>query len=238
MISKPKRRCVEMDCQNFALWGMNVARHCDIHRNPDELNLVHENCAACHLPGLLSLDTRLCDTCDPETRAYYRGRKERVIKHVLQDAGLIFVHDKVVDGHKTCGGERPDFRFEDATHVTVVEVDENQHERNSQNCEVIRMMNLCYAQWLPHVFIRYNPDEFKTDGHIYDCDDKYRHAKLLEAVRMARALPIVEDPRDMLRVTYLFYDGYRRGTPTVFESLNLDGFWRDTPTVFERLNVD
>jgi hypothetical protein len=219
MISHPKRRCVEEECRNLALWGVSVARHCETHRQAEELNLVHQRCASCGLPDLLAPDTQLCDTCDPNALATYRrGRKENVIRRVFEEAGLHFVHDRVVA--RGCGRERPDFRFDDPAHVTIVEVDENQHRLYS--CERARMVNLCQASWKPHVFIRYNPDGFTTAGRARDCDDKYRHRKLLEVLAAARSLPPVEDPRHMLRVVHLFYDGFRRGDPPVFECVSME----------------
>lgn len=182
---------------------MTRARHCEFHRNCEELNLVHRTCASCGLPDLLQPETRLCPDCDPRAlQVYRRGRKERVVLHVLEAAGVLgFVHDRAAS---ECGGERPDFRFDDPTHVTVLEVDENQHRL--YECERARMFNLCQASWKPHVFIRYNPDPFTRDGVWCDPSDSHRHKKLLEVVAACRGLPPIESAADLVRVTYLFYD--------------------------------
>ena len=191
----------------MAIFGISVARHCEVHTNEDELNLVHFACMRCGLPDLLNPDTQLCSDCG--NTSYRHGRKERVILHLFERAGVTgYVHDRAAT---TCGKERPDFRFDDPTHVTVVEVDEFQHA--AYECERVRMINLCQASWKPHVFIRYNPDPFTTAGRVLDPPDEHRHRKLLEVLHLARTLPPINTPNLMLRVVHLFYDGHVRGPP-------------------------
>lgn len=209
-IKNPRRRCVVTACKNVAIFGISVARHCEVHHNADELNLVHFACERCGLPDLLHPDTRLCGDCG--NTSYRHGRKERVVLHLFEREGVTgYVHDRAAT---TCGGERPDFRFDDATHVTVVEVDEFQHR--TYECERVRMINLCQASWKPHVFIRYNPDSYTTNGRTYDPSDEHRHKKLLEVLRAARAFPPIDSAAAMLRVAHLFYDGHVPG-PTSFK---------------------
>ena len=218
-IPHPRQRCKEDKCTNIALWGVTRARHCETHKIDGEMNLVHRTCVSCALPDLLQPDTGLCPDCDPAAMAAYRrGCKERMILHLFNREGVTgFVHDRPANG---CGRERPDFRFDGPTHVTVVEVDEDQHRLYA--CERARMVNLCQASWKPHVFIRYNPDPYVTNGKTQDPGDSQRHKELLSVLATARALPPTEDRLDTLRTTRLFYDGHITGDPTIFTRVDVE----------------
>jgi len=95
-------------------------------------------------------------------------QKELAIKTVLEENfdSDIFDHDKQVRGG--CSKRRPDFLLLTEWGNIIVEVDENQHNRKTYpcSCEVSRMKEIYFDCGVEHLlFIRYNPDKYKTlDG--------------------------------------------------------------------------
>ena len=80
---------------------------------------------------------------------------------MLAEAGIIPVSvDRVVDS--SCNKRRPDFLIDAGTHFVVVECDEHQHRGSA--CETRRMFEIAQALGLPTLFVRYNPDAYKTAG--------------------------------------------------------------------------
>ena len=85
--------------------------------------------------------------------------KQKRIGDVLDAAGLkVVACDRIIDA--TCNKRRPDFLIDAGTHFLVVEVDEFQHRGAA--CEERRMFQIAQALGMPTVFIRFNPDSYKT----------------------------------------------------------------------------
>jgi hypothetical protein len=146
-----------------------------------------------------------------------RGRKENVVKRLFEREGLSFVHDTRVDDGD-CLGTRPDFRFELADRVVVTEVDEYAHNygKYTPECETTRMKNMVHSTWLPHIFIRYNPDTYCTDGHTFDPSPRERHRVLLDTLHRCFTMDT-----SALRTVYLFYDGYREKDELRFSDVDV-----------------
>jgi hypothetical protein len=145
---------------------------------------------------MLNPESVKCDVCDP--REYRRGRKERVIRGVLEDAGLTFTYNAPLgDGCVL----RPDFLFE----WGVVELDEYQHTSIGYTPEgdVDRMKEIYRHLGKPTVFVRYNPDTYTTDGVVLDPSPRERHQVLIRVIRMCMEINI-----ETLMVVYLYYDGF------------------------------
>ncbi len=135
----------------------------------------------------------------------YVKRKETRIKRFLDANNIIYMfNDKMVD-HGACGEERPDFPIDCGTHITIVEVDENQHSYETEECRTIRMKNLSQMFGGMLVFwIRYNPDAFKVpNGTTAKISVREREEHLLEWIHWAMSHP----PTAFASVIYLFYDG-------------------------------
>jgi len=217
-IFNPNKRCKEPSCSSHALYGSTIARHCSRHRVEGEENLVYQRCPMCGLVDLLHPTLGVCDTCDPSAfMKYRRGRKERVVLRLFEGLGYDFVHDTRNPGG--CLATRPDFRFEATSGIIViVEVDEEQHTARgyTPECELARMKNMVHASWTPHVFIRYNPDAYTTNGIKFNPPISERHRVLCKTLDTCLELPY---DSIMLRETRLFYDGYtpRNDTLNVLE---------------------
>jgi hypothetical protein len=73
-----------------------------------------------------------------------------------------WVNDKKVqDG---CSRYRPDLLLDMATHIIIIEVDENKHTNYDCSCENKRLMSLSKdLQHRPIILIRFNPDSYKNE---------------------------------------------------------------------------
>ena len=105
-----------------------------------------------------------------------------------------------------CGRYRPDFAFEGATGVVILEVDEDQHARNELRCELLRMAEVSMGYGgMPVHWIRYNPDAFKLGdasmGHLWQRKER---AALLQS-RLVEALD-APDYEHFMTIEYVCYD--------------------------------
>jgi len=117
-------------------------------------------------------------------------------------------YDRIID-KGTCGLERPDFLFDCGTHYVVLEVDENQHDDRQEVCECFRTVNVSQSLGMKTVFLRYNPDAFKSDGRKQNPGIGRRRDVLLRWLSYFK----VTVPGDFLTVAFLYYDGYEEGKP-------------------------
>ena len=103
-----------------------------------------------------------CVNLFPDTPVYrnYKTKETDVVtrvKEIFPD--FTWIADKrIQDG---CSKRRPDLLLDMATHIIIVEIDENKHNNYDSSCENKRLMEL--SQDLGHrpiVFIRFNPDSY------------------------------------------------------------------------------
>jgi len=190
----------------------------EIQSKMDEDNdktLQHKSGNVNHNNGLLQTGCRVPVGIPPP-------RKETIIAgHLNQwsDEGKIPMYaswDKRVAGSNSavCAIYRPDFVWETATHVVVLEVDEHQHSVSSYKpkCEFQRMCTLCGAFGMPMVMVRYNPDAFKLSGETCRTQQVNRLHLLLERVQHA----IQTQPSSLIHVEYLFYSRMQQSTESPY----------------------
>ena len=108
---------------------------------------------------MIRMDVQYCDD------TICKKTKEEQVKKWLLDGGYKFVHDKQVQ-NMCCYRYRPDFLFECASFYVILEVDEYAHSRYEVDCERIRMNNIALSLDLPVKFIRYNPDNKKSNKKV------------------------------------------------------------------------
>eukprot|EP00899_Mesostigma_viride_P001058 jgi/Mesvir1/10953/Mv11494-RA.1 len=158
-------RCSE--CRELGTRDLEGVRFCECHAPPGSRNVALHPCVVCGLDDILDASGR-CPTCDPDRAAKIAKRHEMQVKAFLDSeiaAGSLpayETHDRMIDGG-ACVRVRPDFVWDAATHMVVLEVDENQHMQYACECEQARMANVGQAMGMPTLFIRYNPDGFRAD---------------------------------------------------------------------------
>lgn len=207
MISNPRQLCTEPRCKEPAVYGVVRQLHCVLHALQGEAPLVGGTCVSCGLVDVLDAQFR-CSVCDPEVFKRVRLAKQREVKVLLDNSGHgdYVVYDKALDNGE-CGKERPDFAFDCGTHFLVLEVDENQHDDRQELCECTRMINLSQSVGMKTVFLRYNPDVFKSHGRKCNPTVNHRHSTLLKWLTYLRSTV----PEHFLSAVFLFYDDYEEG---------------------------
>ena len=77
-----------------------------------------------------------------------------------------FIHNRSIGTDCTDGHLYPDIRFEFDTYHLIVEIDEHQHRGASYECDKQRMYDIIAKLGQPCMFIRYNPDNKKSDKKV------------------------------------------------------------------------
>ena len=118
----------------------------------------------------------ICIDCrNPDRNPTYQKTKEwTVVNNLRRDLpDTYIIHNKSVgnecslqDREDTNGHLYPDIRFELFGFDLIVEVDEHRHRGAGYSCDERRMYDIVAKLGLPCVFIRYNPDDKKSDYNI------------------------------------------------------------------------
>ena len=210
MIKFPTKKCSISECKLLGIYEAYDIRYCDNHKIDGSINLGMIKCKYCGLDDICINDT--CNTCDPSLIIRHQRIKENRIKDILIVSGITFIHDQILES-TSCGRERPDFQIDCGGHFVYIEVDENQHQSYTCECEQIRMINLVNIRGIPVTFIRYNPDKYKSiDKQKYMLSHQ-REQKLIEWIKYAMKHSPNENG-DIANVLYLFYDDYDIHNPS------------------------
>jgi hypothetical protein len=199
------RRCEGPDCDvmpSFGPKGTTTAVYCKAHAPDDYENVRRPRCPNCNL--FTTNDGKLCAACNPN--AHQKTREMGVVTFLEKQQIILgkFVHDKLVD--TDCGRERPDIRYDCATHHVIVEVDEDQHRDRAFACEQTRMAKIIQALGGAVTFIRYNPDKYTSVGMRRDPPADTRLSTLVTILKSEQR----RAPTSLVRVIYMFYDDTRK----------------------------
>ena len=209
MISQPKRLCYTKDCRNIAIYGIGKARNCEIHKCDTDINLIERRCISCGLLNILDGNNK-CYNCDPNIYNKVALAKQNRVRCYLDQHNIKYIsYDKRLE-NGVCGNERPDFVFESdsGSHYIVLEVDENQHYGRLEECECTRMANISQSLGLPTIFIRYNPDEFKTNNKKYNPSYNTR-MKYLESIIKYTKQFTPEQLTGYCMIRKLYFNGWK-----------------------------
>ena len=75
----------------------------------------------------------------------------------------VLIHNRSVGNDCTNGHLFPDIRFDCGCYNLIIEVDEHKHRGANYKCDKQRMYDIIAKLGQPCVFIRYNPDNKKSD---------------------------------------------------------------------------
>jgi hypothetical protein len=221
MIKYPRMMCCTQDCRVMATHRLNSDRYCEDHAPAGAVDFAQRECQSCKLICILDAHNLCASCCGP---AKIRTKvKENAVRDILLAHGIpIAAQDRMLNSGE-CVRTRPDFVIFVGTHIVIVECDENAHRSYVKACELARMINLSQAaEGLGVIFIRYNPDGYKTaDGKPGKATQQRRIKTLIEWVK--RAMSPESNPAEtgaFCSVKYLFYDGYDvDDKSTTFETL-------------------
>jgi plastocyanin len=216
MIANPKSTCKYDKCKEPALYGISRPERCEQHKETFHLNWVERKCVQCGLLNILNKQDT-CYLCDPDEFNRTRLAKQNQIKNMLVVNGYHYVSCDNMIEHGHCFKYRPDFMFDCGTHYVVLEVDENQHQNYSYECEEVRMINIFQSIGMPTKFIRYNSDEYEMNHRKHNPTFNQRTKLLTCALNSA----FEERPIGHLSVKYMFYDNLENSQ---FEEMDLGRF--------------
>ncbi len=207
MIKRPNGICI--NCISPAIYGYNyIAKHCEVHKEEHEHNLVERNCKSCNLVMILDNDN-YCEYCNPITFKTARLAKQNALMHFLDSNGLPGSStDTIIDGG-ACGKERPDRVFDFGDKILILECDEHQHRDRLLECENTRMINISQSfGGIPVYFIRFNPDDYSPIDDSIDIHPiTVRYNTLLRLITSIKECYTIL-PHALLAVLYMYYDDY------------------------------
>lgn len=196
----PYKICKTEGCRKPCVTGLQAPRlelmHCLDHIEPGEIDFTKNKCNTCNSTHTVLDIMGNCEHCSTlGTRVELRVRTfliQNGIQYKSHDAPLPICR------------YRPDFLFETPSSYLIAEVDEYQHShkhytRNKD--EDIRMLTIAKELGKPTIFIRFNPDEYKSP-HQYDFDNR------LQALKYYLNIYLNYTPSSLCEKIYLFYDGW------------------------------
>lgn len=230
MITSPRKKCKIKGCDYFASYGLklNQQEFCIDHKSDNYICLTNRKCKnagkdpICIEIDILN-DKGLCQECDPDDHFKFRRKaKEEQVKLWLDtsDHKDYVTYDKSLPEFSECFNKkyRPDFLYDCGTHYVVLEVDENQHRGKTYECDQRRMCDIAQSLGMPSIFIRYNPDEYKTNKRKYNPTNYDRKKYLMSVIKHCKEKK-PEKECEYLQLTKLYFDGFQKNT---FELIPMD----------------
>jgi hypothetical protein len=171
MVDIKNKKCIDPSCSkhpSYNIPGENKALYCKTHALPDMVDIKSMKCATCKTTRQRAKYKPNCARChfylnpnDPRIRNY--KTKEHTFMVPLKERYPNMVLDQIVSGG--CSRRRPDGLIDCLTHSVIIEIDEDQHSGYDQICDNRRIMELFQDLGnRPVVFIRINPDSYKSDN--------------------------------------------------------------------------
>jgi len=208
MIRRPNAKCA--NCNDLAVWGTNwTPKHCEIHKTPDEENLVEKPCSSCGLMYVLDRNNH-CENCNPESFATTRLAKQNALMNYLDARGLKGCSTDTAIENSDCGRERPDRVYDFGNKIIVLECDENQHKDRQCLCEQTRMVNIGQSfGGMPVYFIRWNPDDYSAENDRRFPEELSKRHKLVgDLIRDIQNGKYCLSENALVSAIYLYYDGW------------------------------
>ena len=230
MIVRPKRKCIgndEEDCKELSMYGITEPIHCLNHSLQNEVCFIGQKCKKCYREDEIlnkeGICINFCSISDEYNKVKkYEKKKEKLVLDYL-DKNLVnnkiknIVDDRIVDSY--CNMYRPDRIYDCLTHYVIVEIDENQHKGyNWEKCslnlslehaEKKRMHEIQNACGMNCIFLRFNPDNYYTNGIKGNINMRERLKLLVKWVEKCIDMFPKKDI-EAVKYKYLFYDNYNQ----------------------------
>jgi len=160
-----------------------------------------KKCILCPSCELWKTGGELCDYCKPKniSKRYQKTKEFKIVNFLREQLpDNEFIHNKSVGSECSNGHLFPDIRFDCDFYQLIIEIDEHEHRGSNYECDKKRMYDIISKVGMPCIFIRYNPDNKKSDRNF-----------LLEIIKKYIDLNIdnIDDIFDDygFKVEYLFY---------------------------------
>jgi len=176
-IKNPKCIICKITRPYFGLPNDKIANYCNTCKLDGMTNMIDPKCKSewCNTIITKKYDG-YCAYCymhlfpdKPLTRNY--KTKELAVSQFIKNnfTNIDIITDKIIQSG--CSRRRPDILIDLGEQIIIIEIDENQHTDYDSTCENKRIMELSQdVNHRPIVFIRFNPDDYKTVlGNITSC---------------------------------------------------------------------
>ena len=207
MLRRSNGKCLQ--CKEPAIYGSQwVPKHCELHKESDEMNLLEKPCASCGLLYILDIHGK-CELCNPESFVIARLAKQNALMAYLDSKGLKGnTTDTMLDGG-ICGKERPDRTYDFGDKIVILECDEHQHRERSCVCEQVRMVNIGQSYGgIPVYFIRFNPDNYSPKSERKYPEQLQKRYKLLSDLLVSIKSGKTILPIALVSYLYMYYDDW------------------------------
>jgi hypothetical protein len=148
---------------------------------------------------------------DPLTFQIHSKSKEIIIRDFINANFTDFIHDKsIFTNHCNCTiRRRIDHRKLINNTLLVIETDENQHKSYNQMDEEIRYDDLYMGFSGKWIYIRFNPDSYKSlNGKTTNPQLATRLSELKNEIKYQIERIKNEENDDLLEIKYMYYDDY------------------------------
>jgi len=148
---------------------------------------------------------------DPLTFQIRYKSKEIIVRDFINSEFEGFYHDKPLEtSHCDCTVRRRiDHRKLMNNTLLVIETDENQHKSYDKMDEETRYDDLFMAYSGKWIYIRFNPDKYKSkDGKVKNPTIETRLTNLKQEIDKQMERIENEENTELVERIYLFYDGY------------------------------
>lgn len=173
MIDIKSHKCIvcKIKIPSFGFPNDKIAKYCAICKKDSMIDIKHPKCKSewCSTHISNKAYEGYCAYCfmhifpdKPITRNY--KTKETSVSQFIKTkfAHIDIITDKRIQGG--CSKRRPDILIDLGDQIIIIEIDENQHIDYDCSCENKRIMELSQdVNHRPIVFIRFNPDDYKTN---------------------------------------------------------------------------
>jgi hypothetical protein len=180
MVNVKDKSCIYPNCKtrpNYNIEKETKALYCATHKLEGMINVKNKTCKNewCYTRVKEKYDG-YCLYCyinmfpDKPVSRNYKTKEYAVVEYVKNKfSNFDWKTDKIINGG--CSKRRPDLLLDLGYQIIIVEVDENQHIDYDCSCENKRIMELSLdLGHRPIIFIRFNPDEYETNGeNISSC---------------------------------------------------------------------
>lgn len=177
------KRCKEVGCKiipNYNIEGETKGLYCNLHKKEGMIDIKNPRCLTlyCETRASNKKYKGYCLRCyihlfpDEPNTLNYKTKERAVVDFVLAafpKTHYSWIEDKRIENG--CSKKRPDLLLDLGYMIIIIEIDENQHKEYDCSCENKRLMLLSQdVGHRPIVFIRFNPDDYKTHtGNVTSC---------------------------------------------------------------------
>lgn len=137
--------------------------YCGDCKKDKMINVVKKKCIKCKTISVYN-NYDYCAKCDEINKRHVK-KHEYFVKEKLEENNVKFLHNKRIN-IDDCLFYYPDFIIDKEDYIIIVEVDENKHSGYDKQKEDERMEYLKKQFDKPVLFIRYNPDNKKSDVNV------------------------------------------------------------------------